>query len=436
MSHALPSAWPLLANEAQRSKIFAILEELEEKLGPVFSKDGPSLAEGAAGRALFLGYLSRLSGKASAAKASMAVMGHAVEHLGEAEGAGFFDGYAGIAWAMEHLQAQVYVPAGLDTEEEDGNQEVDEVLLDLLSRSEWKSDLHLTGGLVGYGVYALERLEKPEAKRILGRILDHLESTAIVFGKGLSWWTSPDRLAEWQQENSPDGYYNLGLAHGVPGVLLLLAAMKARGVESERSGALLEKGMAWMWDQVQPLPLSRCGGDCVDGCVGAWVNAGDDVADLTASRIAWCYGDLGVSLALWQVGRLSGCLDWENKALEVARTAAARPFESSGVMDAGLCHGSAGNVLLFLRHFQNTGEECFRDAALRYLDKAIACHRPGRPFAGFAAFRPDSERHAPRNLYQPTGGLMEGASGVGLALLAAVGVEPVWDRMMLLSLGK
>jgi len=38
------------------------------------------------------------------------------------------------------------------------------------------------------------------------------------------------------------------------------------------------------------------------------------------------------------------------------------------------------------------------------------------------------------NPYKSDPGLLEGAAGVGLALLAALGIEPKWDRFMMLSL--
>jgi hypothetical protein len=57
--------------------------------------------------------------------------------------------------------------------------------------------------------------------------------------------------------------------------------------------------------------------------------------------------------------------------------------------------------------------------------------RPGKGVAGFSSLTVD-EDGSERWLSEP--GLLTGAAGVGLALLAAVGkVEPRWDRVLLVS---
>ncbi len=425
-------SWPVLASNENRDQILNILTQLDQSLVQEPEKF-PNLSGGMAGTALLFGYMAKLPGREQSADRAMECLSQAVDRVELTPGAQFFSGYSGIAWAVEHLQREVFGPLGFENDGEDANEGVDEVLLDLLSVPEWCSDYDLISGLAGYGVYALERLDVPTSKsrEILMSILKHLEKLAIQRPVGLAWPTGPELLPPWQRELAPKGYLNLGLAHGNPAVLLLLAAMFNAGIEVERARPLLEGGVAWLLSQFQEV------NETTDSYLAGWCPVDLDRADEKGSRVAWCYGDLGASLALLQTARLVGNAEWEQKALEMARHAAGRPLETSGVRDVGLCHGSAGNMVIFMRFFQMTGETCFLETSRRYLDHLINTRTPEGSFGGYTAYKPattpDGKLIEGDNPNKPDSGLLEGATGVGLALLAALGVEPNWDRFMMLS---
>jgi hypothetical protein len=122
---------------------------------------------------------------------------------------------------------------------------------------------------------------------------------------------------------------------------------------------------------------------------------------------------------------------WEAAALDIGRHAANRPQNCSGVMDATFCHGAAGLGHIFNRLYQFTGQGDYRDAARSWFKWALDFRCQGRGIAGFAAFRVD---HPGRHHWEANAGVLEGVSGIGLALLAAaVDVEPQWDRAFLIS---
>jgi hypothetical protein len=124
---------------------------------------------------------------------------------------------------------------------------------------------------------------------------------------------------------------------------------------------------------------------------------------------------------------------WEQGALEIARRAAERAPKTAGVVDAGLCHGAAGLGHLFNRMFQATGETQFNEAATFWFERALEMRRPAEGIGGFSARdRVDGET---RWVDDP--GILTGAAGIALALLAATTpIEPAWDRMLLVSIPK
>jgi hypothetical protein len=167
-----------------------------------------------------------------------------------------------------------------------------------------------------------------------------------------------------------------------------------------------------------------------DGKVGfpIWVGPGIPRAQ---ARVAWCYGDLGVATALLSAARCVGEPAWEREALAVARRAAERPIDQAGVQDAGLCHGAAGLGHLFNRLYQATGDSLLAEAARSWFGKALDMRHPERGIAGYASWwaGPDGNM-----TWMDDPGLLMGAAGVALALLAATTtIEPAWDRLLLVD---
>jgi hypothetical protein len=153
--------------------------------------------------------------------------------------------------------------------------------------------------------------------------------------------------------------------------------------------------------------------------------------EATPSRLAWCYGDLGMAATLLVAARGAGEPAWESTAVELALAAAERPVELARVFDAGLCHGAGGVAHLFNRIHQATGEERLGEAARFWYERTLELRQPGLGVGGFRAWSADV---AGVQDWRDDPGLLEGATGVALALLAAVSaVEPEWDRALLVS---
>jgi hypothetical protein len=123
---------------------------------------------------------------------------------------------------------------------------------------------------------------------------------------------------------------------------------------------------------------------------------------------------------------------WERAARALALRAADRPFASSVVSDAGLCHGAAGVAHLFNRLYQASGEPRLADAARRWLEKTLEMREPGHGAGGYRALH--TKPRSQERVWVDDPGFLGGSAGIGLALLAALSaVEPAWDRLMLLS---
>ncbi len=389
---------------------------------------GASIGGGTAGVALFHGYLAKAMDVEAEHHAERAeqLLEEAIEALATTPlRPSLYSGFTGIAWTVEHLSRLLgeeeqddQVASG--AEDEDMNEEIDEALLTALGRSSWSGDYDLISGLVGFGVYALERVPRPSAVRCLEAIIDHLDESAEKNGQEVTWFTPPEMLPSLNREHSPHGHYNLGVAHGVPGVIALLADACRLGIREERARPLLEGAVRWLVSQ----PLTEQRG----ACYPSWVGPG---IERRPSRLAWCYGDPGIAATLLYAARAVGAVEmeeWESAALKIASHAARAEPEDAGVRDAGLCHGAFGLAHLYNRIHQAGGGELFAEAARVWYRLGLEMRKPDGGIGGFAAWRPGLNTEPG---WEADPGFLTGAAGIGLALLAALTpVEPEWDRLL------
>src|SRR6202043_2092457 len=96
--------------------------------------------------------------------------------------ASLYHGFVGVAWTAEYLMADA-----ISDEDEDPNAEIDEALLSILRQRPWGGEFCLLGGLIGWGVYALDRLPRPSAAAILPLVVTRLAECGEWTDHGLVW---------------------------------------------------------------------------------------------------------------------------------------------------------------------------------------------------------------------------------------------------------
>lgn len=399
---------PILHGDAARTARDTVVE-----IAAALARDrdalGHDLASGAAGVALLFAYLAAVEHDAEHRAIAGALLAQAGERLATAPAPpSLFHGFAGVAWAAHHIGALL---GDGDLADHD---EIDEAVLAWLGSTAVRAGgFDLVTGLVGLGVYALERRGHPAADRCADRVVAQLAATAHRAAGGLVWWAAPDDL----------DHVDLGLAHGVPGVIALLArCAHLAGATGTTARELLPGAVAWL------LLQRRAEGTVFPSVTGVTGVTGDRSAGRPLARSGWCYGDAAVAFAILRASQV-GERAWLDDALAIARRATLRPLAETRVRDATLCHGAAALGLIYQRLYDATGDPAIGAAArewvLRILDYRIA----GDAFAAAAGFfratldEPVADR-----------GLMNGAAGIGLVLLAASSdVAPDWDRALLLG---
>ncbi len=326
-----------------------------------------------------------------------------------------YQGITGLGWLLTHI-------AKLDGYKADVTS-LDELLVRRLGHP-WEGDYDLIRGLVGIGIYAIERIESGEPKDLLELVVHQLGKRAVRDPNGVAWHTDRALLFGRTASEYPTGYYNLGLAHGVPGVLRLLTDAVRLGVQSELASSLVCGATPWLLSHLIKTDRGWTLRSIVEKRVTPRV------------RLAWCYNELGAMTSILSAGRVLGRSDWIDIAHQVFLSIADTPPELSGVVDAGLCHGSAG-VAHILRVVGNDLEDLTLQAAAKgWFQETIHRQRPGTGVGGYSArlMATDQGTRGERYKDVPLPGFLEGSAGVGLALLCELEqLVPAWNRVLGLS---
>jgi hypothetical protein len=286
-------------------------------------------------------------------------------------------------------------------------------------------EFDVISGLAGIGAYLLLRREDSSAVTALQAALLSLVALANDTDSRPRWWTPAHLLGDEETAALyPHGNLNCGLAHGIPGPLALMALAVSSGIAVPSIEEAVDRLAEWLlghrvddeWGVNWPYAISlnnkgwRDRSAAVDG----------------PSRAAWCYGAPGVARALWLAGVARDRPEWRNLAVEAMQAVYRRPFAARHIDSPTFCHGVAGLLQVTLRFAHDTKLSVFTEAAANLTEWILAAFEPDS-LLGYRNWEPGGTR-----VDQP--GLLDGAPGVLLALLAAsTDVEPSWDRAFLLS---
>jgi hypothetical protein len=270
-------------------------------------------------------------------------------------------------------------------------------------------------GASGTVPYLLDSGMEPELRHLLANLVD-----VCGHRDGLQNWHTPHDLIvnPLTAKHYPGGNLNCGLSHGSPGILAAMSLAAAAGHEVPGQADAMRELVNWVldnriddehgpnWPAMIALPLGS--------------------EEPTLARTTWCYGAPGVARTLWLAGVALGDPGLREFAVAAMIAACERLPNDHQVNGACLCHGFAGVLQIVLRFGHDTGDPRFAAAAEMITEQLLACYQPDSRL-GFRSLEPDGSAGD-----QP--GLLEGAAGVALALLAAtVPVTPTWDRALALS---
>jgi lantibiotic modifying enzyme len=375
------------------------------------SKDNIGLMGGKIGVALFYFYYAKLLGEDKYADYGVELISDVFDVINDDftyhTHAG---GLAGIGWTVEHLAQNDFI----DTDTNEILADLDPYLHKTMIYDIENQNYDFLHGAVGNGVYFLSRMTNEKSKDYLKELIDQMDKLSHKDEDGARKWLS---TLNFEEETKG---YNLSLSHGIASIIVFLGKVLETGIYNEKVSILLNGA-------VQYLLKYKLDREKFLSNFPSWISESDP---LTASRLAWCYGDLGIGTALWQAAQSAGNKDWEKIAVDVLLDSTARKdIKENTVLDAGLCHGAAGIVHIYNRAYHYTGIDTFKELALYWAEHTLKFATFEDGYAGYKAWR--TEKYGG---WTPEAGFLEGICGIGLAFISLISdIEPKWDRALFIS---
>jgi lantibiotic biosynthesis protein len=324
----------------------------------------------------------------------------------------FCSGIAGFGLFLEYIEQKNWLE--IDTNDLLG--EIDEYLYEKMMSDIKHGNYDFLHGAIGIGFYFIYRSRKIEiAKKYIEDLVLALESLAI---------REEDGSMKWQNYNFDnrclvEGEYNVGLAHGIPSFLSFLVKVNQAGILKDKTIVMIRSTSKYVLktkfsfsENYSTFPFT------------VKDNLKDETID---SRLAWCYGDLGVCCSLWQVAELLNDVDIKQEVIKIMLNAASkRTIEQTRIVDAGICHGAAGAAFIFQRFYDWTQEPELKQAADYWYEVTLNMATFEDGYVGYKTyFTPDLG--GSRASYN----ILDGISGIGLILLYRIsGIDPSWEELL------
>lgn len=270
-------------------------------------------------------------------------------------------------------------------------------------------------GLAGIGALLLRRQPGSSAlERVLTSLVALTHPIRVEHEAAPGWWVG--HAPHMCDAASPrGGHLNLGAAHGITGVLALLARAQRNNVSVPGQDAAISDVLDWLdvWRQ--------------DGSNGPWWPETITFAEHTRgkpdqkrpARPSWCYGTPGIARAGQQACIALGDTARKKFYETALQLCLSDESQTAELVDAGLCHGWAGVVQTTFRASLDADTPAL-GVLLPHLITNLHSQAASKAGTG-----------------EETGhGLLNGDTGTALALLtAAYGAAPAtgWDSCLLIN---
>ena len=242
--------------------------------------------------------------------------------------------------------------------------------------------------------------------------MDTLYKKAVHVDKDKMTWLSYVDIKQTREND--DKHVKLGIAHGIPALILFFCKLKSRNYQHKYLDELLIKACNYILSTENDNEVYFSHFPSL-----AQIN----IKESQSSRIGWCYGDLAIGYALLRASEFYPAI--KTKSLDVLIDTAKRR-DNASIFDDCLCHGALGTAQMYHRIYSLTNMERFKETAFYWYEQGIGSKYRPHCAAGIGFFA--------QGKYISNRSFLSGIPGIGLSLISAISeVNPLWDECLLLS---
>ena len=268
-------------------------------------------------------------------------------------------------------------------------------------------------GFIGLGFYWIMRYStnKYASVKQLSYIVEFLNQTREI----------NDGIIKWQNFMSPHNKrYNISISHGCASTIILLCQIMNIPELNQKYGNIIMN----MIDGAIKYVLSNRVDINKYGCWFASTSL--ECENPQKSRLAWCYGDLGIAVMLYRAGSI--CKD--NFLIELSYqilefSTKRKNLRQNFVYDASICHGAAGIGLIFREMSKIYKSDILAETANYWRDVVLHWYVKENVGCSYRFYDVIFKQ------YKEKDGLLEGTAGVALYLLNELEYTNVSDYLLI-----
>lgn len=322
----------------------------------------------------------------------------------------FCNGLAGIGWLLLFLSEKKIILLNNDEFFED----IDYCLSKTLDNFLHMRNFDLLHGAMGVAFYFLKRGDYYHVEKMINFLFNSCEEV-----ENETKWR---RFADSQ---SFENFYDFGLAHGQASILYFLGKCCKYRVLHEKCEKMIMGIVNFYLNNTQNLDIAGSYFPKEITCQ----EYKSQRNKVSRSRLAWCYGDLGILHTLILVTGWVGLKVHREKFEKMlVNVSSRRDAAETLVQDAQFCHGSSGVSYLYLSAYRLTGNKVFKNASNYWLNQVLKAGKNGRGDSGYLF---SDVEHGWADAVDILGGL----GGVALLLLTHKHPDYThdWDECLFIS---
>lgn len=367
-----------------------------------------TLLNGRLGGALYHCYAYQAGGAPAHLAAAEAILAQALHDFNAGkhyQDMSYGAGAAGLFWLVAHMQQQQLSPGMTPEDWQFLNQRFFE------QASRW-----IQSGRVDNLYGAIGLLHYLEQTTAVCDNRQHIDELVALLAGQAHWDEHGASFPNALLHRNP-ATIDLGVAHGLSGMALVLLNIQAKGFVSPHLQPLIEGLLTFVAGTYRPLDATNAASQ-QSGFPVSVVGAGR--AGSFSNRLAWCYGDITQAIVFQKAGQLLDNPAWLALAAQVGASCAPRRTpEATLVHDAAFCHGAAGLAHLYQQLYQLTGTAAYQVLHQQWLAETVT--------------RLEQELAA-QQYRGKEWSLLEGLPGIGLVLLSATApTVSMWSNLLFLS---
>jgi len=286
-------------------------------------------------------------------------------------------------------------------------------------------------GLSGIGRYLIFFKEDSVIldiiKLIINYLIDITKFIQINDHKVPGWYISKsNQFTDYDRLKYPNGNFNLGLSHGITGVLAFFAISLSYGICDPFQQETIKIITSWLLNfsyfenESKNWPCHISFEDYMNGHVSE---------NNKNTQLGWCYGSLGVARTLWLVGSILNAPELQNISIDTFKNITCTPIKKIESMSSTFCHGISGVIHMFNLMYKDTLVPEFQKFINMLIQILLDKYDDNYVF-GFRSIN----WSLGKKIECDSIGLLDGTAGILLSFLACIyPMKTKWDSVFLLN---